>query len=319
MGSRARPSVSAIIPAYNAERYVGAAIDSVLGQTYPVGECLVVDDGSTDGTADVTERFGGVVSVIRQENRGVSAARNRAVAEAHGDLLAFLDADDRWLPTRVARGVGVLRDDPRLEAVVCATEVVDRELGAVGVIRQDPDLSPEDLLMCRGSVVSASSNLLIRREVFAELGGFDEELSTSADWALTFRLVERGRLGVLKEPLVQYRRHESNMSASVPRFERDMLAAFGSVFADTSSRLQPLRRRAYANLHRMIAGSYFVDGRFRAFARHAARSVSGHPSTLPYFLGMPLRRLRRKRTGEVDPLAMPQGRALLPPPGFRRD
>jgi len=313
--SEREPSVSAIIPAHNAEPYLADAIESVLAQTHSPVECIVVDDGSTDGTARVAQGFGDRIRVVCQENRGVSAARNRGAAEASGDLLAFVDADDRWLPERVGRGVSALRCNSRLDAVVCATQVVDREVRPVGVIRQDPHLTPEDLLMCRGSVVSASSNLLIRRKAFAELGGFDEGLSTSADWALTFRLVERGHLGVLSEPLVQYRRHESNMSASVPRFERDMLAAFGSVFADTPSPLQPLRRRAYANLHRMIAGSYFVDGRFRAFARHAARSVIGHPSTLPYFLGMPLRRLRRSRTGAVDPLRPPPGRLRSPASG----
>ncbi len=92
------------------------------------------------------------------------------------------------------------------------------------------------------------------------------------------------------------------MSADLARFERDMLAAYDTVFADPPPRLRPLRRRAYANLHRMIAGSYFVDGDLASFARHAARSVGTHPSTLPYFLAMPLRRVRRWASGEGDPL-----------------
>ena len=94
-------SVGAIIPAHNAEAYLRDAIDSVLAQSHPVVDCVVVDDGSTDATAAIAEAYGPPVRVVRQENRGVSAARNRGAAEAEGALLAFLDADDRWLPDRL--------------------------------------------------------------------------------------------------------------------------------------------------------------------------------------------------------------------------
>jgi glycosyltransferase involved in cell wall biosynthesis len=297
------PLVSAVIPAYDAAAYVGQAIESVLSQTYAPIECLVVDDGSTDGTAEVAAGFGERVKVLSQENRGVAVARNRGAREAKGALLAFLDADDRWLPDRVERQVGVLADRPEMEAVVCATRVVDRTLLPLGLIRQARGLSPRDLLLCRAEVVSVSSNLLIKRASYQELGGFDERLSTSADWALLYRLVERQRLEALPEALVEYRRHEANMSASIERFERDMLMAFEAVFADpeTSTDVWPLRRRAFANLHRMIAGSYFVEGRVGPFARHAARSIVSHPSTLPYFFAMPFRRLRRALAGERQP------------------
>jgi hypothetical protein len=229
-------------------------------------------------------------------------------------LLAFLDADDRWLPGRIEQGILALEQRPEAEAVVCATSVVDGGLQPLGVIRQDPDLNSRDMLLCRASVVSASSNLLVRRTTFTELGGFDEGLSTSADWALTFRLVERGRLLALPDPLVEYRRHDTNMSHDVERFESDMLAAFGAVFNDPAAApsLRRLRRRAYANLHRMIAGSYFVDGELLAFARHAALSLREHPSTAPYFVRMPLRRLRRALTGSRDPLTNPHARGRPP-------
>jgi glycosyltransferase involved in cell wall biosynthesis len=287
-----RLKVSVIIPAHNAEPYLRDAIESVLAQSYEVDECLVVDDGSSDRTAELAAGFGDPVRVLRQINRGVSTARNRGARQARGDLLAFLDADDRWLQARVERGVEAIKRQPEADAVICATRVVDRHLRALGVIRQDPALRPEDLLLCRGEMVSTSSNLLIRREVFEQLRGFDERLSTAADWALNYRLIERNKLVTLPEPLVEYRRHGSNMSANVDRFRGDMLVAFDGVFSRADAP-KSLRRRAYANLHRMIAGSYFVEGRRGRFLRHAARSVGGHPSTLPYFLALPLRRLRR--------------------------
>jgi glycosyltransferase involved in cell wall biosynthesis len=238
------------------------------------------------------------VRVIEQPNRGVSAARNAGVAAAPGELLAFLDADDRWLPQRIERGLDVLERFAEAGAVVCGTQVVDRELNPVRQMRQDERLTPQELLLCRAEVVSASSNLLIRRDLLQALGGWDERLSTSADWALMYRLLESGRLRTIDDPLVQYRVHDSNMSSSVEAFEHDMLSAYRDVFSDPSRNdLRCLRRRAYANLHRAIAGSYFVTGQFGLFARHAGRSVAFHPSTLSYFLAMPLRRLRHTRRG----------------------
>ncbi len=266
-----------------------------------------MDDGSTDGTAEIVRAFDAPVRLLQQENRGVSAARNRGARESRGALLAFLDADDRWFPTRLDQQLDRLQTSPRAEAVVCATEIVDERGVVLGEIRPDPDVTAEALLLCRASVVSVSSNLLIRREAFDAVGGFDESLSTSADWALTYRLVDRGTLETLDEPLVSYRLHGHNMSADVERFQRDMLSAYGAVFETGPESTQRLRRRAYANLHRMIAGSYFVEHRHGRFARHAASSVLTHPSTLPYFLAMPLRRLRRRLGGSPAPPSVRRG------------
>jgi glycosyltransferase involved in cell wall biosynthesis len=301
--SPAQTSVSAIIPAYNAQMYLRDAIDSVLSQTCPVLECVVVDDGSSDATADLAEDYGHPVRVVRQANAGVSVARNLGAREAAGEMLAFLDADDRWLPERLERQLEALRVHPNGEAIVCGTRVVDRELRVLGVHAQDPSVTPEDLLLCRARIVSVSSNLLITRGAFEAIGGFDERLSTSADWAFMFHLLERGRLVTLDDPLVDYRLHDSNMSGSVARFEHDMFEAFRGVFSEPhapADRLR-LRRRAYANLRRTIAGSYFVRHQFGQFAVHAARSIGEHPSTLGYFLRLPLRRLGRARAGATDP------------------
>jgi glycosyltransferase involved in cell wall biosynthesis len=287
--------VSAIIPAHNADRYLADAIDSALAQTYPGIECIVVDDGSTDRTSIIASAYGERIRVIRQEQHGVSAARNRGAAEARGGLLAFLDADDRWLPERIERQVRELNTGDGTEAAVCATRVVDASLNTLGVIRQNPRVTVRDLLLCRANLVSVSSNLLVTRRAFDEIGGFDERLSTSADWKFMYQLVTRGRLAVLPDSLVEYRLHDTNMSSNVERFGSDMFRAFGQIF--DPARRQPgvasLERRAYANLHRMLAGSYFVDGSIGPFLRHAWSAVCTHPSVLTYFLALPARRLRR--------------------------
>ena len=212
MAAPAHAKVSVVIPAFNAEGFVADSVESVLAQTHPHVECIVVDDGSTDGTRRVVESFGGRVRLVSQPHTGVSTARNTGAAMAGGELLAFLDADDAWLPERIERGLVEMRSC-RAEAVLCATRVVGDSppMGRVLRLRPDP-MTLESLLLWRGSVVSPSSNLLIERRAFEEMGGFEPSLSTAADFELLARLVRRGRLAYLDEPLVIYRWHDENMT-----------------------------------------------------------------------------------------------------------
>ena len=303
---RAR-SVTAVIPAFNSERLLATAIDSVLGQTLEPIECIVVDDGSTDETAEVARKYRNDVRLVQRESRGAAAARNVGAALAQGELLAFLDADDRWLPRRLELELAAL-EAPRCAAVMCATEVVDSDLRPLGVIRQDPALTVEEMLLCRSPLVSTGSNLLVTRECFEAVGGFDETLPSNAgaeDWLMIFRLVERGELGTIPDVLVQYRVHDANTSATAGRLEADMLEAFDRIYSGGAvpPGVKRLRRRAYANLHRMLAGSYYVERRFTKFGRHAATSIAWHPSTLAYFFATPLRR-RRGGSSARDPYAL---------------
>jgi glycosyltransferase involved in cell wall biosynthesis len=111
------PLVSAIIPAYNAERYVGEAIQSVLDQDYKSMELIIVDDGSKDKTAQIIKQFGGAVRYFFQENAGLAAALNRGVNVAKGDYFAFLDSDDRWLPYKISQQMAAFGRDPGLDIV----------------------------------------------------------------------------------------------------------------------------------------------------------------------------------------------------------
>src|SRR5579863_4931679 len=104
------PTVSVVIPTYNYARFLGQAIDSVLAQTCPVKEIIVVDDGSTDDTFNVLARYGPAVRALKQKNCGPAAARNRGVGIAGGDLIAFLDADDFWMPDKLAKQVRRLKE-----------------------------------------------------------------------------------------------------------------------------------------------------------------------------------------------------------------
>ena len=143
------PAVSAILPVYNGAAFIRDAINSVLAQTYAPIECIVVDDGSTDDTPDLVRTYEPRVRLIQQPNQGVARARNHGAALAAGELLAFLDADDVWHPERVERQWQVLAGLPSVGAVVCATQIVDRELNPIRLVEQDPSLTVEDMLLWR--------------------------------------------------------------------------------------------------------------------------------------------------------------------------
>ena len=128
------PLVSVVIPAFNAELFIGETIDSVLAQTYPAYEVIVVDDGSSDRTRElVTERFGTRVRLVVQENQGPSAARNAGAAAARGDYLAVIDADDIWLPEKLSYQTKVLKQNPDI-GLLCGNMV---EFDDTGSVEQD--------------------------------------------------------------------------------------------------------------------------------------------------------------------------------------
>lgn len=196
--------ISVIIPAYNAERYLPEAIDSVLAQTCPAGEIIVVDDGSSDGTPRLAERYRAGVRWLSQENQGSGAARNRGIEAARGELLAFLDADDLWVRNKLAWQVEALAAEPRLEMVF-------------GMVQQfvSPEIPEENKrkLSCSPEPLAgrAAGTMLARREVFERAGGFDTKLKTGEFIEWYMRVTELGLVSVLLPQIVLQRRlHETN-------------------------------------------------------------------------------------------------------------
>lgn len=211
--------VSALIPTYNRRVQVLRAVDSVLAQTMPVREIIVVDDGSTDGTAEaIRSRYGSCVEVFRQENAGVSAARNRGIREARGEWIALLDSDDVWLPTKIERQVEALTDLGS-EFGLCFTDNLyggnpDMKLSAFqetcfeAVARFGP-LEEETTQLLAGREPFFTSSLLIRHSLLEELDGFDEALVLGEDADMVFRLSFRTRFCFVSEPLVEVDRTPS--------------------------------------------------------------------------------------------------------------
>jgi glycosyltransferase involved in cell wall biosynthesis len=273
-------SVSAVIPVHNGAAYVADAIRSALNQTCPPVECLVIDDGSTDATPDTVREFGDQVTYMREERGGVSAARNRGARLARGALVAFLDHDDSWLPTKLERQLQAL-DDPAASLALCAVDVVDQHgtLRETKRLRARHDLLTGMLMFDGTETVSCSSTGLVRRDEFLRLGGFDPALSMSADWDLLFRMLLAGPVAYVDTPLVRYRLHDSNMSRDIVAMEHDMLGAFGKAFADPRlpQVLGDRKHRAYARLYRMLAGSYAGSGQRVAAIRAMAIALRHDP------------------------------------------
>lgn len=219
------PPLSVVIPAYNYGRYLPEAIGSVLAQTHPLLECIVVDDGSTDNTEAVVQRESDPrVRYVRKVNGGLSSARNAGARAAQHDFVGFLDADDRWLPGFAERALQeFLRGGDALGAVATASFRIDSEGARVGASRfsfgKAGELGFRDFCLRNRPL---ASSVIVRRAVFERCGEFDETLRSSEDRDYWLRLTAAGwRFRFLDEPLAEIRRHTANMSKAAERMHEN--------------------------------------------------------------------------------------------------
>lgn len=199
--------ISCIIPVYNGELYLGEALDSIFGQGYEALEVIVVDDGSTDGTANVVERYEGRSHYVRQSNAGPVVARNRGLEEAEGDFIAFLDADDLWHPNKLQLQMSRFQAQPRLD--YCLAHVQNFWI---------PDLTAEANRLRHHRISQplpgyVTGTLLAKRDLFDKIGPFNTALchGDAGEWLL--RADEQGAVKELLPDVLLYRRlHHANRS-----------------------------------------------------------------------------------------------------------
>ncbi len=208
-------TVGVVIPTYNYAHGLGRAIESVLAQSRPADEFVIVNDGSTDGTLDAVASYGNRLRCVTQANGGAAAARNRGVRELGSDWVAFLDQDDEWLPEKLERQCDALERAP--EAAFCCTGARNCEDG-----ERHGDFLPDPVNIARDfryrNCFGSASSYMIRRDAFLTLGGFREAQRTFAeDWDLAVRLYLRFPFCAVPEPLINY--HESSAGASSKAFE----------------------------------------------------------------------------------------------------
>jgi O-antigen biosynthesis protein len=201
-----RPLVSVVLPTYNRAHLLPRTLRSVSAQTFGDFEVLVVDDGSTDDSASVVAAHGdGRVRYLRQPaNAGVGAARNRGLREARGDLIAFLDSDDEWLPEKLERQVAVLRDAPDEIGLVYTGVQTVRSDGTTSVGRPQDRGDVYREMLWRNVIHGGGSNVVIRRGVVAAVGFFHEGLSAIEDYEYWLRITRFFRVEFVDEPLIRY-------------------------------------------------------------------------------------------------------------------
>ena len=219
-----KPLISVIIPTYNRAWTLAKAVDSVLAQTYPEVEILVVDDGSTDGTADMLSTYGDAIQVLTIENGGVSRARNQGIVATQGTIIAFLDSDDSWLPEKLEEQVTFFNENP--EALICQTEEIWIRNGKrVNPCKHHKKPSGEIFEASLHLCLVSPSAVMIKRSLFDTVGLFDESLPACEDYDLWLRIACRFPIYTTASPLVvKHGGHEDQLSKT-PLLDRFRIQA----------------------------------------------------------------------------------------------
>jgi glycosyltransferase involved in cell wall biosynthesis len=234
------PEVSVIIPTYNRRAMLLEAVDSVLAQSATAFELIVIDDGSTDGTAEDLKGLAKSIRIERTDHRGPAAARNRGVELARAPLIAFLDSDDLWSPAKLERQLAFMRANPGC-AISQTNEIWIRNGRRVNPglrhRKRAGDIFSDSLRTC---LISISATMM-RTDLFRSCGGFDEIMAAAEDYDLWLRILIDHEAGLLDEPLVTRRGgHPDQTSATTPALDRFRILALTKLLAD--DRLSPERR-----------------------------------------------------------------------------
>ena len=262
------PLVSVITPAYNVDWCVARAIDSVQAQSFRDFEHIVINDGSTDDTRQVLASYGEAIRVIDQENSGMSVARNAGIRAARGEYVAFLDADDWWLPGKLARQVALMRCSPELGFCSTAARVEDSrgELLNLWCCRDMGANVLEALFLENAAIAGGCSAVMVRKGLFDRIGLFDEGLKGFEDPDLWIRLAAVSGYRCIDEPLAVILRRENSVSANHGAMRASALKSLRK-----NRRLLPADRQG--RFWRIcLAGVYadYAKGAYRAGRRGAA-------------------------------------------------
>lgn len=280
--------ISVIIPSYNSARFVPEAVESALAQTVPPDEIIVVDDGSTDDTQARLLPYRGSIRYISQRNAGVAAARNRGIRASRGSLIAFLDADDRWLPQKLERQLECLAAHPDSGLVHTDLLYWNDQTGEL-----TPSLPGRDRFV--GFCVREffwwcgvnTSSVLLRRHCLEAVGLFDERIpgGYSEDLDLFLRIAPRFQLAFVSEPLVHYRRHGNNATSDTRRIQQSAFWVFERALAAEPALVKSLGRRDVRRHMRSLAFGaaylYAEAGDLRR-ARQLFRGALRYGSASPY-------------------------------------
>jgi len=272
--------VTVIIPTYNSAKYITEAVDSVLAQTYKNFEIIVVDDGSTDDTDEVLKPYMDKIIYIKKKNGGPASARNRGIESSSGEFIAFLDADDVWLPEKLERQVEFMKNNPEVEIIF--TKVANYEdpenqtLGRINI----KDGYIFDQLLKRGNFINAST-VLLKAECIKNKELFDEDkrLISVEDYNLWLRLARKCKFAYLGEATTRYRYGGGLTENFEKMFQADIyiLRKLKEEFPQWNLEKNPCYWKGLANYLYKFGKEYFYFGRYSEARREFFRSLRISP------------------------------------------
>ncbi|MGG6293241.1 glycosyltransferase family 2 protein [Leptolyngbya sp. AN02str] len=273
------PTVSVVIPAYNAMAYLPETLASVLNQTWTDCEVLIINDGSTDGITEwATTVTDPRVRFMHQENGGVSRSRNLGIAQSQGTYIAFVDADDLWLSTKLEKQLQCFQHNPTLGLVYTWTQLID-ELGTptrTTICNHLEGQVWKDVLM--SDPVGNGSAAMVHRRCLEQVGGFDPSLSIFEDRDLWIRIAEHYSFGVVKECLTHYRQHGNSAMRDRQKVLRDMRIVVDRSFATVPDEWLPIRNQVYGSLLNWQAWEAYSAGDFEMASHLKTQAVLHQPS-----------------------------------------
>ena len=283
------PKVSVVTPTYNMAHYLPQALDSALGQDYPDMEIIVLDDGSTDNTAEVIERYEGRVRYVPVQHIGLACAYNRLTALSTGDYIQVLDADDALLPGALSRSVAALEKYPSAGFAYAAATVIDqdgrpygRRLAPEWIARAGLATSKEAFRALLSGCHVTHSTAMIRRSVLEDVGPYQAESVPGEDWDMWLRIVSRYDMFYVSETGALYRTHPASITSSYRCDDvyRSHRYTIERIFADPKFRYASMRGYAFACLHRTVATVAARGRNRRAFVSHFSSAVRHRPGIL---------------------------------------
>lgn len=249
------PKVSVIIPAYNAITYLPKTIANVLEQTYTDFEVIVINDGSTDNIEEwIAQISDPRLKLVSQSNLGLAGARNTGIRESQGEFLAFLDADDLWESTKLAKQVQILDAHPEVGVVYTWVAYVDERGNSTGRVVSNQQQGNVWQELTKGNLVECGSVAMVRGECFEKCGVFDCNLGSFVeDWDMWLRIANYYQFKVIKEPLVYYRQVASSASRNWEAMAKSYRLVIEKAFATSAWEDLPLRNKSYGTANLVLA------------------------------------------------------------------
>ncbi len=256
------PIISVVITAYNGEKFIKEAVDSVLNQTFNDYEIIVVDDGSSDKTQSILKEYKNKIRYFYQNNAGTASARNCGIREAKGEYIAFLDQDDIYLPNKIEKCLDYFRLHKECGLVYSDMFVADQDGKAIYNWLTTKKYFSEGYIyenLLRECFFCPSA-AVIRRDILVAVGGFDKEIRGTEDYDLWLRIARHHKIGLVKEPLVKWRSHDSNTSRNMLLMNENLIEVYKKqlLYKDLNKRCVRIIKGNVASIYYYVAGQYML-------------------------------------------------------------